>query len=96
MKKSELLVQIWVFWCFNYHTPEKFLRYMSENGGCNFDYLTEKWQGCYEENGYHAVMNMFYSELDSKHKRLLVEYIMKFYAQKAIGLSDEDMARISD
>lgn len=72
-------VSKWVMWCYNFHEPQKFLSYISEHGGCNYKHLMEKWDATCVRVGFKAVMNYFYCELDIKNKKLLVEYVYKFY-----------------
>jgi len=81
-RKEQLVVNLWVMWCYNFHNPEKFINHICEKCGKMYlkDHLMEKFTHLYETFGCRSVMNDFYTEIDLDLREALVDYAINVYA----------------
>lgn len=62
-------IKKWVYWCFNYHNPEK---WMSIFQGAPKEHFMDKFLNSRD-------MNRFFVELDSTNQQILIDYVMNNY-----------------
>ena len=69
-------IEKWIYWCFNYHDPRKWMNIFE---GAPEEHFMEKFSACYDRYGSHGVMNTFYTELDGNNRQKLLDYVMNNY-----------------
>ena len=92
MKKEYLAVLLFVKFGYNYPNPDKFINYICEKTGRTYlkDHLKEKFSRHCKLFGTYAVMNMFFSEIDSELQEALVDYAINVYAPKDMASKYEE------
>ena len=95
-RKEQLAVNLWIMWCYNFHQPKTFVKYICEK--CDkmylMDHLMAKWTNLYESNGFRSVMNDFYVELDLDLQEALVDYALNVYAPKGMAMMHEEWKQL--
>lgn len=91
MEQNYLAIQNFIMFGFNYHEPKEFCKYIADKVGRPWmaSWLEEKFSDCYQSYGSHAVMPVFFTELDSGCRNALIDYALKEYAPQGMCLNDE-------
>ena len=82
MRKDFLAVLLFVKFGFNYSNPKEFITYICEKTQKRYliDHLVSKFNSLYDNYGCHAIMQVFFCELDSELQEALVDYALNVYA----------------
>ena len=85
-RKEQLAVNLWIMWCYNFHQPKTFIKYICEK--CDkmylFEHLVAKFNHLYDKFGCRSVMNDFYTEIDKDLREALVDYAINVYAPQGM------------
>lgn len=87
-----LVAKAWVYFGYNYSSPEEFIKYMCEKAGQpnSVKHFISKFNDLYDKYGAYAIMNKFFVELSSEYQAALTDYAVKVYYLRAFKPSDED------
>ena len=85
-----LIINHWVYFTLNY--PPDFMNAFGSKGEIHREHLQQKFDNDYEEKGSRAVMNSFYSKLDSANTNKLTNWALRNY--QPINVPDAEYADV--
>lgn len=82
MKKIQVSVHLWVYFCMNYPSIDEVLEWVCKKAGKTYlyEHCKNKFYHLYDVVGSHGVMNTFYCDCDQDIRDALVEYAMTVWA----------------
>lgn len=82
MEQNQVCVLFWVKFTFNYPDIKEVIKWICEKTDKNwlYDHLLSKFYHLYDTFGSHAVMGMFYCEIDKDLRDALTEYALTVWA----------------
>ena len=84
----------WVYFTFNYDYVESIIKWICERAGRKGleQHLLGKFNHIYDIVGAHAVMGVFYTELDSTLQPALADYVREVYAKESGAPSEKKIS----
>lgn len=69
-----------VKWCFNFHEPPKWIKYITENDTVMYKHFLDKWKKlCYIYDHSSTAFLYFFCELDTEYQDKLEKYVEQYY-----------------